>query len=969
MTAMTAMTAAAFTIVAKNYLAFARVLMSSLRKWAPEMKRIVVLTDKPDGYFDPDGEDFEVILSEDLPIPLSRWFHFKYTILELSTAVKPYAVQHILERTGVERLLYFDPDIEIYAGLDPVLAPLGHQNIALTPHLTAPLDDDRRPGDLEILRSGTYNLGFLGLRRSEETDRFVRWWQGRLYDRCVVDLAKGLFVDQRWIDLAPGLFDGVAILRDPGLNVAYWNLAHRRIEKAAEGYLVNGHRLRFFHFSGFDPDNPHRFSRHQDRFTLDDLGDARELALDYRNRLLQAGHADCKAWPYAYGAFSNGVPIADMGRPAHHEVPELLTKLSDPFSDEGYRAFLEVWNQRLAGPDGKPSGVTRLAYRIYRARSDVQAAMPDIFNGDLLRFLNWLLSSGRREHQLSDAFIEPILESVRNRKEASAARESAALKPADPIINERIIQSLAGSGIWVHESTPVEVGALNELIGNGSAKLHLSRLARAIYESRPDLQQFFPDPCGRDGIPFLTWLLTYGAREYRLANVFVAPLRTQWQTVVNSLPNPVRRVWCRALFAMMASSVEVRSRLGTLRGNVRLMRTVAGVKLRAARTRLAPAPAVGRDPDRAYGEPVAGVNLIGYLRSEMGVGESLRCAIRALRAAGIQVAVKSVDAPGPYRLGDRSFQENGSIPWRHNIFHVNADQAEAMVRRVGPAVTGNRRNIGYWAWELEEFPDKWLPAFRLFDEIWTPSTFCQSAIARKSPVPVIRIPHSIDVPDCPPADRQALDIPAGAFVFLAVFDLLSVFERKNPLGLLAAFREAFAGSPTRHLVLKINNSSQCPADLARLREALAGLPVSVVDRTIDREQVAALIGACDCLVSLHRSEGFGLVLAEAMYLGKPVIATGYSGNTDFTKPDNSFLVDYDLVPVPPGCEPYEEGCCWAEPRFDHAVSQLRLVAEDRWLREARALRGKTYVREHLSPLAVAKLMRERLGGPVQDRVR
>ena len=218
---------AACTIIAKNYLPFARVLMSSLRVSSPGVLPIVILVDHIDGFFDPAREDFDLVLSEALPIPDSLWFHFKYTTLELSTAVKPFALEYIFERYSVDQVLYFDPDIAVYSDLDVLTAALRHSSVILTPHLTSPLMDGRRPTDLDILRSGSYNLGFIGISRCAEAARFLQWWKTRLYDQCVVDLPRGLFVDQRWIDLVPGLFSDVGILRNPGLNVAYWNLSHR----------------------------------------------------------------------------------------------------------------------------------------------------------------------------------------------------------------------------------------------------------------------------------------------------------------------------------------------------------------------------------------------------------------------------------------------------------------------------------------------------------------------------------------------------------------------------------------------------------------------------------------------------------------------------------------------------------------------------------------------------------------------
>lgn len=943
------MTTAVFTIIAKNYLPFARTLMNSLRDSAPEVLRIVVLVDRTDGYLDPAREDFQVILSEDLEIPESRWFHFKYTILELSTAVKPYAAEYIFDHFRVDRLFYFDPDIHIYSRLDPLIAALDQHSIVLTPHLTAPIDDDRRPADLDILRSGCYNLGFIGLRRCEETTRFLKWWQNKLFDHCVVDLAKGLFVDQRWIDLAPGMFAGVGILRDAGFNVAYWNIAQRRVEHTPEGYMVNGERLCFFHFSGFDPDNPRAFSKHQDRFTLDDLGDGRDLILDYRRQLFENGYAECKKWPYAFGSFANGLPIPDMGRAAHHESPEFASQVSDPYSDEGYRAFVLIWNAVLNGPGGRVTGITRLAYRIYKARTDVQAAMPDIFNGDRVRFLNWVLSSGRAQHSLGDEYIAPIWDALRVHKSAKGA---SAPSENDPVVNERIIQAVANSGTWARRDSPAGVDALNEIVSEGDDLLALSKLAEAIYASRPDLQRTFPDPARKDAVRFLVWFLTYGAREYRLAGVLVAPLRSQWPLVIGSLDNPFHRFWYRLVLSASSGSMILRERLSAIRMDVRMARASQPAESFTAR--------IAGTVDR-HAIPERGVNLIGYVRSEMGVGESVRCAIRAARSCNLPVSIKSVDASGPYRLQDTSITySDGACPYSVNVFHVNADQSESIVRGLGDRFTQGKYNIGYWAWELEEFPDKWISAFQYFDEIWTPSAFCQTAIARKSPLPVVRIPHAIRVDDCTGIDRASLSIPSDEFVFLGIFDLLSVPERKNPIGLLAAFRMAFGSTPGYRLILKINHAREKPAEMARIREAASGLAVSILDYTMDRNDVNGLIQMSDCLVSLHRSEGFGLTIAEAMYSGKPVVVTGYSGNLDFTKPTNSFLVDYDLVKVPDGCDPYDAGVVWAEPRIDHAASQMRLVAGDFHVRATRAAEGQKYIRECFSAEAVGKLMLERL---------
>ncbi|MEE4193150.1 MAG: hypothetical protein V2I66_16345, partial [Halieaceae bacterium] len=253
-----------FTIVSRNYLHYARTLMNSVEEFAPEAERVVGLCDAR-GDFDFSGENFSLLEMRDLPIPEIDKFIFRYTILELNTAIKPYVISALFEQ-GYDKVIYFDPDIRIYRSLEPMLALLDEHQMLLTPHLTGPLDDDKLPSELNILVSGSYNLGYIGLRNTPDMQRFAHWWEDKLYTDCVVDLERGLFVDQKWMDLAPGMYPGVHIERSPAWNVAYWNLKHRAVTRDAQEYRVNGEPLVFFHFSGFSGEAK-LLSKHQDRFT------------------------------------------------------------------------------------------------------------------------------------------------------------------------------------------------------------------------------------------------------------------------------------------------------------------------------------------------------------------------------------------------------------------------------------------------------------------------------------------------------------------------------------------------------------------------------------------------------------------------------------------------------------------------------------------------------------------------------
>ena len=340
---------AACTIVSKNYLPFARVLARSFHDHHPDGRFFVLLVDRVDGYFDPAAEPFELIEVERLDnIPDLRAFLFKYTILELNTAVKPYLLEHLFAEHGVTKLLYLDPDILVMRQLEALDDLLGHAAIVLTPHLTAPYDDTKHPDELAILRSGSYNLGFLGLADRPPVRDFLRWWQSRVYDGCVVRVEEGLFVDQKWIDLVPGMYDGVEIVRDSGYNVAYWNL-HSRSVVLGDNPTCNGEPLYFFHFSGVEPQNLEAVSRHQDRFRLKDLGGLRELFTRYRDLLFAEGYRETRPWPYAYAAFDDGTTIPGVARALYLSLGSGSARFGDPFAAAGDGSFLAWLNAPVRG--------------------------------------------------------------------------------------------------------------------------------------------------------------------------------------------------------------------------------------------------------------------------------------------------------------------------------------------------------------------------------------------------------------------------------------------------------------------------------------------------------------------------------------------------------------------------------------------------------------------------------------------
>jgi len=385
---------AVFSIISLNYNAYAKTLMESLSANHPEWDRHVLLVDRCDELAAVGGGLFETTLVENLPLPNMRAFLFRYDILELNTAVKPSMFAHLRER-GYQRVIYLDPDILVVDRLVELEKLLDDgAAVVVTPHLTAPLDDGFRPSEFDILQAGTYNLGFLAIADRPAADAFIAWWQDKLEYGAASDQEGGLFTDQKWVDLAPGMFGGFALLRDPGYNLAYWNLSHRPVTKRDGQWMAGGSPLRFFHFSGFDPADPAPFSRHQNRYTLETIGPARELATDYAARLLRHGYLESRTRPYAFGTFNDGTPIPSAIRWMYRKETALAAAAgADPF------ACVQIFLESDYG------GLPIVMRGVWSKHLHVQRVFPDLLGSSRAAFQNWFFKVGAREHSIPEAFL------------------------------------------------------------------------------------------------------------------------------------------------------------------------------------------------------------------------------------------------------------------------------------------------------------------------------------------------------------------------------------------------------------------------------------------------------------------------------------------------------------------------------------------------------------------------------------
>jgi glycosyltransferase involved in cell wall biosynthesis len=359
-------------------------------------------------------------------------------------------------------------------------------------------------------------------------------------------------------------------------------------------------------------------------------------------------------------------------------------------------------------------------------------------------------------------------------------------------------------------------------------------------------------------------------------------------------------------------------------------------------------------------EPVLpGLIVTGELTRTSGLGEGARLMARAARELGLPVW--TIDLPPPVDAAPevacgpeepRGAPDDG-VPL---VIHVNAPMLPLALLRLPHGLTRHRRIIGYWAWELPAVPPEWHPALGCVDQVWVPSRFTAAALEPLLPgrVRVVPPPLAVIPPEPSALDRAAFGLPEDAVVVLVSFNLASSLARKNPFAAIAAFRAAFGDRADRVLVLKIGHPNHAPEDFSCLAQMARATNIVLYTSVLSAPDSRALIACADIVLSMHRSEGFGLVLAEAMLLGKPVIATGWSGNTDFMNTANAALVRYRLVPTRDRRAVYRDSL-WAEPDAADAAAWLRLLADDSAARWSIGERGRTSVLKQLTaqPLAAA----------------
>lgn len=324
-----------------------------------------------------------------------------------------------------------------------------------------------------------------------------------------------------------------------------------------------------------------------------------------------------------------------------------------------------------------------------------------------------------------------------------------------------------------------------------------------------------------------------------------------------------------------------------------------------------------------------GINLIGMFGQDSGLGQSCRLVAKEVMRTDVSVNMINHFNYSFLPQTNQELEKYYSVDFANgiNVFHVNMQELFMTYFQLGKEKWDKHYNIAFWLWEMQEFPKEWVPMINQLDEIWTPAEFVSNAVRQVTDKPVYTIPYAVEAPSDERYDRDYFHLPKDKFLFLVLFDSNSITERKNPMGVIRAFKKAFSkGDDSVGLVVKIGNARE--HEIEEVRAALEGYNVYFVEGMLDKVVVNSLIRCVDVYVSLHRAEGFGLVLAEAMLLKTATIATNYSANTEFQSKDTSCLVDYKLIPVGKDIYPYKKDYLWADPDVDQAAEYMKKLYVD-----------------------------------------
>ena len=795
-----------FTICSKNYLARALCLYNSTKNFNPNVKFSLFLSDIIE--YKGLGEIFDsanIYYLDDLfNLNDIQKVTSKYDITELNTAIKATCFKKLMA-TGCDRVLYLDPDIEVFDELDELNDLIRSHDAIVTPHINSQYSDDFRPTDLDILTSGTYNFGFLALNNTEQVIEFLHWWEKKLLNHCYSDIPNGLFVDQKFGELITSFVQNTHILHDVSYNVAYWNLHERRVSKT-KNYTINGKPLKFFHFSGLSKEIK-EVSRHQNRIRVEKNSTTYRLLEDYQKKCRDLDSLFVKSTEPGFNYFHNGKEIL-----AIHRVAMRLT-------DQALQVDAEA----------------RLVYHTstFYSKRDIVINVSTNFQIKLN--------------------CEPIL--------AAALKIRSDLVAYFPITNN-----------YPHELR-------SWFVAGGFKEFGLTHHG---FELESEVNQ--PKP-------------------YKIHSLYVL--------LAN---NP--------LFRKIATKLVSKSFLSRVK-NYFFFRLVEGVSQPSSLK-----TAVNKYNERferlTLEESLSKLNIkyVGYFDYPTGLGKAARDMAKHIYKRGKLSDIQKLHIPG--KTATEDFHLNGSgKEIDATICHCNFD----MLRLEELQFEWQGKRLLYCVWELPFFPRQWLNLISSLDCILVPSKFVASNLYRSYGIKSFVLPHIIttSLPDDTVVSRikKKYALKSSDINILISCDLDSFVARKNPEAAIYAAIGAInkLGHVPIKVIVKIHGST-AQAFLDKFEVMNLDNFVFISDTMTDPEYSSIKV-ISDIYISLHRSEGFGLNIAEMINLGKYVVTTGYSGNLDFCISPKVELVKYKLVTVKNDEYSYSDyGQYWAEPDLFDAEQKI-----------------------------------------------
>ncbi len=953
----------------------------------------------------------------DLGVENLAWLAAKYSATDLCCALKPILVRHLL-RAGEAAVLYADSDQLFLADPAPLLDYAPEAEIVLTPHLLTPLPDEQpflRPSMGDLAGAGMMNAGLFVARQGSDAMRFLDSWV-RLVTAPGAFLADlGPQHEQNSFNWALALMERVAVCRDPRLNIAYWNLHERPLRWAAldggaeDRWLLEGQAPVCVHFSGFAWGEG-RFSRYDQRH-LPALNINLRALGDYYDRCLRdAGQEHYAGRAYAYTA-CGGLALDPAVRTELRRAERFGTPRWDAWPQDP-RVLLAP----LLSAPGESALLPDCLNRLYDARSDLRADNGDDVLHPL-RFLTWCerrlaieypalgtalaaadcwlveRASGRRllvgnpASGLRRLFAEDTM--LRQSFPQPLEADRAALQAAVATLSERWVLPaavLAFAGRFDPGGSLARVAAYLRLVPA------LQRRLRSEGFGRQFLMTLLPYARGSllfnaADVALLDWWL-----EERALRQGGAPSRRLYATLrrhprlLRLARGLGRRAATRAALAPLANGIAVagaRARGARDHGlDEALLPYMADFDRPAARraylawwcgqrglptTALAQAEALlaGQAPAGLLPPGLApaprGVNLFGHFRSPIGLASMASGLASALQQADYtvtrQVLANQSMAPDLaladlYPDFDFGAARNIAVGYPHRQYDLDEIFPHAFFQ--------GRETVGYLAWEQRDLHPAWVQRLARYDRLWGLSGFTAEAIARATGRPCATVPCvvEVDVARARGFGRRHFDLPEDRFIAGCVIDAGSGVERKNPQGTAQALLRAFGGRRDVLVVIKVNGGER-PAHAALLRDlrqafADARLELRLLTAVLPRAEIEGLMACFDLYISLHRAEGFGYTLAEAMALAVPVVATGYSGNLDFMTADNSALVPWQETLVRRAEGPFQIGTVWAEPDVAAAAALCDWLYRDRAAANRLAAQGAADVGRLLSAAALAE---------------